>query len=52
MRVLAVRDASAEPTGFEFAADGRSAILSIQHSGPSGIGDTDDIILISGFYVP
>jgi len=49
VRVLSVRDQSAEPTGFEFAPDGRSAILAIQHSPPDGLGDTDDILVIEGF---
>lgn len=49
LRMLSVRDASAEPTGFGFSYDGSYAILSIQHSDPSDFGDTDDIILIEGF---
>lgn len=51
VRALSVRDRSAEPTGFEFSVDGRYAIVSIQHSAPDGLGDTDDIILIEGFAV-
>ncbi|HNR76181.1 MAG TPA: DUF839 domain-containing protein [Parvularculaceae bacterium] len=51
VRVLSVRDRSAEPTGFEFSKDGRTAILAIQHSSPDALGDTDDIILIEGFKV-
>lgn len=51
VRVLSVRDRSAEPTGFEFAADGKSAILAIQHSAPDGLGDTDDILVIEGFKI-
>lgn len=51
VRVLSVRDRSAEPTGFEFSADGKYAIVSIQHSAPDTLGDTDDIIVIEGFKV-
>ncbi len=51
VRMLSVRDQSAEPTGFEFSSDGRTAIVSIQHSAPDGLGDTDDIIIIGGFKV-
>ncbi|MCB2112923.1 MAG: hypothetical protein R3C42_05115 [Parvularculaceae bacterium] len=39
------------PTGFGFSADGTYAILSIQHSAPDMLGDTDDIIVIEGFKV-
>ena len=57
IRILAVKDASAEPTGFAFSADGKTAYLSIQHSDDAlmpGLDDypTDDIIRISGFRVP
>ncbi len=57
MKVLSVKDTKAEPTGFGFTADGRSAVLSIQHSNdgsmPSQDGyPTDDILFISGFQIP
>ena len=54
--ILSVKDSSAEPTGFKFSADGRTAYLSIQHSRDGkmpAIDDygTDDIIKITGFKV-
>jgi hypothetical protein len=53
---LSVADSSAEPTGFFFAPDGRTAYVSIQHSDDEGIADfddypTDDVLVISGFAV-
>lgn len=51
VRMLSVLDPSAEPTGFTFSDDGRYAIVSIQHSAPDALGDTDDIIIIDGFVV-
>lgn len=54
VRMLAVKDTSAEPTGFIFADDGLTAYVSIQHSDDSkldkvdGYG-TDDLIKITGF---
>ncbi|MDT8311940.1 MAG: DUF839 domain-containing protein [Methylophaga sp.] len=62
IRVLSVKDQSAEPTGFTFLGDGRSAILSIQHSndanctvgsdcGPVDGFATDDLVLIEGFRI-
>ncbi|ADE15046.1 protein of unknown function DUF839 [Nitrosococcus halophilus Nc 4] len=51
VRVLSVKDQSAEPTGFEFDASGTTAFLAIQHSDPDVLGDTDDIIKITGFKV-
>ncbi|HKP94550.1 MAG TPA: alkaline phosphatase PhoX [Fibrobacteria bacterium] len=57
VQVLSVKDSGAEPTGFAFTADGKSAVLSIQHSGDDfmplidGYG-TDDILTISGFQIP
>jgi len=54
VKILSVRDSSAEPTGFFFTADGRTAFVSIQHSNDSlmskvdGYG-TDDILIITGF---
>lgn len=56
VRILSVKDSSAEPTGFLFADDGETAYVSIQHSDDAnmplldGYG-TDDIIRISGFRV-
>lgn len=54
MRVLSVRDQSAEPTGFGFDHSGRYAVLSIQHSDDALMPlvddyPTDDIVIISGF---
>ena len=54
VKILSVRDQSAEPTGFEFTADGGTAIVSIQHSDDDGmplVDDyrTDDIVVITGF---
>jgi hypothetical protein len=53
-KLLSVKDSSAEPTGFIFAPDGRTAYLSIQHSDDTnmpGLDDyaTDDVLKISGF---
>ena len=57
IRLLSVKDQSAEPTGFIFSADGTKAYLSIQHSDDTGMPlvdgyNTDDIIVIEGFSVP
>jgi Bacterial protein of unknown function (DUF839) len=57
VKILSVKDSSAEPTGFKFSADGRTAYLSIQHSNDglmSKFDDyaTDDIIKITGFKIP
>ena len=57
VRLLSVNDSSAEPTGFMFAPDGKTAYLSIQHSSDGNIEKvdgygTDDILKISGFSVP
>jgi hypothetical protein len=54
VRVLSVKDSSAEPTGFLFAPDGCTAYLSIQHSddGLMPLFDdyaTDDVVEITGF---
>jgi hypothetical protein len=56
VKILSVKDSSAEPTGFFFAADGRIAFVSIQHSNDSlmpKLDDygTDDILMITGFKV-
>ena len=57
VKILSVKDSSAEPTGFKFSADGRTAYLSIQHSDDSSMPKfddypTDDIIKITGFKIP
>ncbi|NGZ04154.1 MAG: hypothetical protein CV090_14025, partial [Nitrospira sp. WS238] len=57
VKILSVKDSSAEPTGFKFAADGRTAYLSIQHSNDTNMSlvdgyATDDIIKITGFKIP
>lgn len=49
-----MKDSSAEPTGFFFASDGKTAYLSIMHSNDANmplVNDfgTDDIIKITGF---
>lgn len=60
IRTLSVRDSSAEPTGFTFTADGKTAYLFIQHSDDTACTEgvdcaqnddfaTDDLIKISGF---
>jgi hypothetical protein len=56
VRILSIKDQTAEPTGFGFFGDGRSALLSIQHSNDDLMPThddyaTDDIILITGFSV-
>jgi len=57
VKILSVKDSSAEPTGFKFSADGRTAYLSIQHSDDTTMPKvddyaTDDIIKITGFKIP
>ena len=57
IKILSVKDSSAEPTGFKFSADGRTAYVSIQHSNDGNMPlfddyRTDDIIKISGFKIP
>lgn len=57
VKILSVKDSSAEPTGFKFSGDGKTAYLSIQHSNDTNmpkIDDygTDDIIKITGFRIP
>lgn len=57
IRVLSVKDSSAEPTGFIFAEDGMSAYVHIQHSDDSAMAKvddyaTDDLIRITGFNLP
>jgi secreted PhoX family phosphatase len=57
VKILSVKDTSAEPTGFKFTADGKTAYLSIQHSDDTNMPKvddyaTDDIIKITGFKIP
>lgn len=52
VRMLSIGSQSAEPTGFIFAPDGKTAYVSIQHAGGTVLydgNDTDDMIMISGF---
>lgn len=60
IRILSVKDQSAEPTGFAFTADGRTAYVSIQHSDDAACTAgtdcenvdgyaTDDIVKITGW---
>ena len=54
VKILSVKDSSAEPTGFLFTADGKTAYVSIQHSNDENMPEydgypTDDIIEIVGF---
>ena len=56
VRMLSVKDSSAEPTGFIFSADGTTAYVSIQHSNDTNMPQvdsygTDDVIKITGFQV-
>lgn len=57
MTVLSDKDYSAEPTGFKFSSDGKSAYLSIQRGDDSNMTKvddyaTDDSIEITGFRIP
>ncbi|BCA54630.1 hypothetical protein W02_17700 [Nitrospira sp. KM1] len=54
VKILSVRDSSAEPTGFKFSSDGKTAYVSIQHSNDMNMPKvddygTDDILKITGF---
>ncbi|BAV32677.1 phosphatase [Sulfuricaulis limicola] len=54
VKILSVKDSSAEPTGFLFDASGTTAYVSIQHSNdanmPAADGyPTDDVLKITGF---
>jgi len=56
IKVLSVKDSSAEPTGFLFSEDGTTAYVSIQHTDDTNMPDfdgypTDDILKITGFRV-
>ncbi|MGC4097905.1 MAG: DUF839 domain-containing protein [Nitrospira sp.] len=57
VKILSVKDSSAEPTGFKFSGDGKTAYVSIQHSNDTNMPKfddygTDDIIKITGFRIP
>lgn len=57
VKILSVKDSSAEPTGFFFAPDGKTAYLSIMHSDDTNMPrhndfGTDDILKITGFEEP
>lgn len=57
VKILSVKDSSAEPTGFKFTADGQTAYVSIQHSNDTNMPKvddygTDDLIKITGFKIP
>ena len=57
IKILSVKDSSAEPTGFMFSADGKTAYVAIQHSRDGlmpQVDDyaTDDVLKISGFKLP
>jgi len=56
VKMLSVKDSSAEPTGFIFSSDGTTAYVSIQHSDDAAMPNsdgyaTDDVIKITGFMV-
>jgi secreted PhoX family phosphatase len=56
VKVISVKDSSAEPTGFIFDATGTTAYLSIQHSDDDLMPEvddypTDDVLKITGFNV-
>jgi hypothetical protein len=57
VKILSVKDSSAEPTGFKFTPDGLTAYLSIQHSNDANMPlvddyGTDDLIKVTGFKIP
>ena len=56
VKMLSVKDSSAEPTGFIFSSDGTTAYVSIQRSDDTAMPKmddygTDDVIKITGFKV-
>lgn len=56
VKILSVKDSSAEPTGLIFDADGTTAYVAIQHSNDANMPSvdgyaTDDVLKISGFKV-
>ncbi|MEA3221318.1 alkaline phosphatase PhoX [Immundisolibacter sp.] len=57
VKMLSVKDSSAEPTGFIFDASGTRAYVSIQHSNDGNMPlvdgyQTDDVLMITGFKLP
>jgi len=57
VKMLSVKDSSAEPTGFIFDATGTRAYVSIQHSDDDNMPlfdgyRTDDVLMITGFKLP
>jgi hypothetical protein len=57
VKILSVKDSTAEPTGFLFDASGTTAYVSIQHSNDSLMPlvdgyPTDDVLKITGFKLP
>lgn len=57
VKILSVKDSSAEPTGFLFDATGTRAYVSIQHSNDDNMPlvdgyRTDDVLMITGFKLP
>lgn len=62
VKILSVRDGSAEPTGFTFSGDGKTAYVHVQHSNDTACVDgsdcanndgypTDDLVKITGFKI-
>lgn len=56
IKVMSVKDSSAEPTGFLFSDDGETAYVSIQHSDDVNMPHfddypTDDVLKITGFKI-
>ena len=56
IKILSVKDSTAEPTGFKFTSNGQTAYVSIQHSNDTHVPKvddygTDDIIKITGFKI-
>lgn len=56
IKIISLKDTSAEPTGFFFAPDGKTAYLTVMHSddalmAPLDDYGTDDILKITGFKV-
>ena len=54
VRMLSVKDSEAEPSGFMFSADGKTAYVNIQHSDDGNMPKyddykTDDLLIITGF---
>lgn len=57
VKILRLKDQSAEPTGFLFSADGSTAFFNIQHSDDRNMPavddwGTDDLIKVTGFRLP